>query len=538
MAYSDPEKVDWSILIVIIIGTFMAVLNGSIVNVAIPKLMNIFAASPDDIQWVLSGYMMALGVVMPVSGYLADTFGYKRIYFLSMFVFIAGSALCGLAWSVSSLVGARVIQAIGGGIMQPLGMAFLYRTTPRDKIGVVLGIYGIAMMAAPAIGPTLGGYLVDNISWRLIFYINVPIGIINLFLTSAMLQETELIKGSHFDLKGLLLSVAGLFCLLLALSEGNDNGWSSPFIVSLIVFSIIALSAFVFNELKEPEPLLELRLFKNMLFTSSTIISSVINMALFGATLLMPLLLQNVMGLSAMRTGWLMLPAALATAAVMPFSGRFFDRYGGRPLAVTGLFILTSTTFVLSTFTDITPLAVITGWMMVRGMGMGIAMMPVTSSGMATIPLNLVGKASAVGNIIRQVAAALGVAMFTAIMQHRQVFHFSNLAQSLNFNSAEAQDLLKMFYQISAGLGWGTDGTQSLAIATAYAKITKMAAVQAIGDCFMVAASICAVALLMSFFLGDHRKVIRQADTRVSPNQETERVRMQVQDLHPGPVKA
>ena len=231
----DPtsDRVPWNLIVVIIIGTFMAVLNGSIVNVALPKIMSLFNTTADNIQWVLTAYTMALGCVMPVAGYLSDRFGYKRIYFLALALFTAGSALCGLAWNLNSLIAARIIQAIGGGIMQPLGMAYAMRVVPRHRMGIVMGVWGIAAMAAPAIGPTLGGYLVEYVNWRLIFYIMVPVGIFNLWLARILLQETPLIKGKHFDKLGVISSTIGLFCLLLAISQGNKHGWGSPYIVTL-----------------------------------------------------------------------------------------------------------------------------------------------------------------------------------------------------------------------------------------------------------------------------------------------------------------
>lgn len=219
----------------------MAILDSSIVNVALPKMMAIFNSSTDGIEWILTAYMLTLGVIMPLSGFLGDTFGYKKVYISALSIFVVGSTLCGMAWSLNSMVFARVIQALGGGIMQPLGMALIYQSFPRSKIGMVLGFWGIAAMAAPAIGPTLGGYLVDYINWRLIFYINLPIGLFNIFFAGMILKETKLIKGKHFDYVGLATSAVGLFCLLLALSDGTKEGWTSLYILSLEAIAAISL---------------------------------------------------------------------------------------------------------------------------------------------------------------------------------------------------------------------------------------------------------------------------------------------------------
>jgi EmrB/QacA subfamily drug resistance transporter len=499
----DTEKMNWAILFVIVIGTFMAILDSSIVNVALPKMMTIFSASADDIQWILTAYMLTLGVIMPISGYLGDTFGYKKTYVVALSLFIIGSIFSGMSWSVNSMIVARIIQALGGGIMQPLGMALLYQSFPRNKIGMVLGFWGIAAMAAPAIGPTLGGYLVEYVNWRLIFYINIPIGFANLFLAGIILKETALIKGKHFDFIGMMTSTIGLFCMLLALSDGTKYGWSSPFIVSLFIISLISLTIFVVNELQHPEPILDLRMFKNFLFTWSVIIGSLLAIGLFGAIFLVPMLLQNVLGQTAMKTGLIMFPAALASGIMMPLSGKLFDKYGARGIVICGLALVTWTTYAMYGFNDLTPYAIMTIWLTIRGAGMGLAMMPVTTVGMNTIPTALIGRASALSNVVRQVASSFGIAMFTSIMQHRQVFHFSNLAQSVNISSNEYIHLQAYLSDlaISQGMDYGT--TQGLGIGIIAKEIGKISMINAIGDCFIVAAALCLVALAMSFFLND-----------------------------------
>lgn len=479
----------------------MAVLNGSIVNVALPKIMSIFNTTPTSIQWILSSYIMTLGVVMPVTGYLADTFGYKRMYFMAMAIFVLGSCLCGLSWNVPSLVAARIIQAVGGSIMQPLGMAFIYRVTPREKIGMTMGLWGIAAMAAPAIGPTLGGYLVEYVSWRLIFYINVPIGILNLWMAARGLQETELIKGEIIDIFGFISSTIGLFCLLLALSQVSKYGWTSVYIVSLFIIALIMLTAFVVNELTHPAPLLELRLFKNSLFTISTIIGSMLNIGMFAAMFLMPIFLQTVLGQTAMRTGLLLFPAAITTAICMPLSGRIFDKYGARTIVVTGLIIVVFTTFMVSRFNAQTAFSFMVFWLALRGIGMGLSLMPLTTLGMATVPLYLTSKASAMSNVVRQVAASLGIAMFTTILQNRQVSHFSDYAQSVNLNATNALSMQHDLYNIAVKQGWDTLTLSAVNGSILIKQITQLSMVQAIDDCFLIATAFCLLAFIFSLFI-------------------------------------
>jgi EmrB/QacA subfamily drug resistance transporter len=513
----DTEKINWSILIVIVIGTFMAILDSSIVNVALPKMMTIFNASADQIQWILTAYMLTLGVIMPISGFLGDTFGYKRTYIGALSLFVIGSVLCGMSLGVNSMIAARIIQALGGGIMQPLGMALIYQSFPRSKIGMVLGFWGIAAMAAPAIGPTLGGYLVEYANWRLIFYINLPIGLLNLFLAGIILKETPLIKGKHFDFVGIATSSIGLFCILLALSNGTKYGWSSPFIAGLLSASLIILIIFVFNELQHPEPILDLRMFKNFLFTMSVIIGSLLAMGMFGAIFLIPMLLQNVLGQTAMKTGLIMFPAAIASGIMMPISGKLFDKYGARGIVIVGLALVTWTSYAMKDFNDLTPYAVMTVWLTIRGAGMGLSMMPVTTVGMNTVPPELIGRASALSNVIRQVASSFGIAMFTTIMQHRQVFHFSNMAQSVNINSNEYIHLQAALTDMATSLGLGYGTTQGLGISIIAKEVGKLSMIQAIDDCFIVAAALCLVALVMSLFLKEGKKTAIPTEPNLPP---------------------
>lgn len=501
MEAEQITKINWPAIIVVIIGTFMAILDSSIVNVAIPKMMAVFGAPQDTIEWVVTGYMLTLGVVMPLTGFLGDTIGYKKLFIIVLSIFITGSALCGLAWNVESLIAARVIQAIGGGMMQPLSMTILYKNAPRSKIGMVMGVWGIAAMVAPAIGPTLGGYLVDYANWRMIFYINLPIGIINLFLAMVNLKETELIKGQNFDKFGVVFSSVGFFCVLMALSKAASKGWTSPMIVGLLLVSFFSLLTFVIIELHHPEPLLDLRLFKNYIYSLSIIISSIISFSLFGAIFLIPIYLQNTMGVSAMVSGLITLPASLAAGLMMPIAGRIFDKYGPRLVSIVGLLIITCTTYMMHDFNLATPFAFITIIFTLRGLGMGLANMPVNTAGMNTVPIEKMGRASALGNVIRQIAASFGVAIFTTILQTREVFHFANLANGVNMNSNQALAMQKGLSVIASNHGLNIKSVQSAAMAMIGNKIALMAAVNSVDDCFVVAAALCLLAMFLCFFL-------------------------------------
>lgn len=506
VAAKPEEKLDFTVLPVIIIGTFMSVMDGTIVNVSLPKMISVFNSSTSDAQWIVTAYMLTLGIIMPISGFLGDRFGYKRVYFTALLIFVIGSFLCGVAWSIDSIVSFRVLQAVGGGIMQPLGMAILYQNFPRERMGMVLGLWGISMMLAPAIGPTLGGYLVDFLSWRFIFYVNVPVGILNLFMAKTRLKETSLIKGQSFDFVGIVTSAMGFFCLLLALSEGNNRGWTSPYIVFLFFVSAFSLTIFIYNELHHSEPIMDLRLCKNYVFTISLVVSSIISIGMFAVVFLIPLLLQSILGKSAVLTGLILLPAALASGIVMPAAGKIFDRYGARALVMGGLAILVITTYMLHGFNAMTPVWIMILLLVVRGFGMGFCFMPSTTAGMNTVPQYLVGRASALSNVIRQIASAFGIAMFSNILANRQTGYMADLVSAINVNSDEYLHIQAEIMSMATGLGIKGDSAFGLIGSMILQRAVKESLIMAMGDCFIVAAGLTVIALFLAIFFKGRQK--------------------------------
>jgi len=495
---AEKAPFPWRQLLVLVIGSFMAILDGSIVNVAVPRLMAIFGVSTDKIQWVLTAYLLTSGVVIPVSGYLGDVFGYRRMYILSLGSFTLGSLLCALAWSNSSLIAARVIQAVGGGMLIPVSMGMIFRIVPRDKTGLAMGVWGISAMMAPTIGPTLGGYLVDYLSWHMIFLINIPVGFLGMFLAAAFLQETQLIK-SRFDLVGCLFVSSGCFALLLALSEGQDKGWASQYIVTLFVLSFFLLLMFVLWELGEEQPMLDVRLLANSVFAASLFITAIITIGLFGGLFLVPVFLQNLLGYTAVQTGLLMMPAALTSGLLMPVSGRLYDRVGARPLALAGLLIVGCATWELRKLNLDTSYHWLQMMLVIRSAGMGLAMMPIGTAGMDALPLHLSGRGSSYNNLVRQVSASLGIAFLTYVMTNSQIFHFERLRESFSLNSPVASLALA---QVELALG--LPGDAALALISVAARRQAMAS--AIGDTFVVSTAMVVLALPLVFFLGGKKK--------------------------------
>jgi EmrB/QacA subfamily drug resistance transporter len=418
-------------LMVLVVGSFMSTLDTSIVNVAISRIQNEFGATTEDVQWVANGYTLTLGVVVPLSSWLSDRIGLSRLYIISLLGFGAGSALCGLAGSLNTLVAFRIAQAIGGGILPVITLSILYRIVPREKIGTAMGLYGLGVLVAPGIGPSLGGYLVEYVSWRAIFYVNVPIATVGAIAAVLVLPQFPGRRAGRFDVLGFLTVATGLSTLLLALSEGQTWGWDSYKILILLTVSVLSLALFVVIELEVAEPLLDVRVFRSWAFTNSLLLISALSIGLFAVLFYIPLLLQEGMGLAPFPTGLVLLPQALVLAVLTPISGRLYERIGPRWLAVIGLLIVAVSTYRMHYISlDASQSEIM--WMLVfRAVGLGLCLIPIFTSGIASLPLTLINQASAFNNLVRQTSSALGVAAFTALLTLQQAQQLADRAAVL-----------------------------------------------------------------------------------------------------------
>ncbi|GAA5168858.1 DHA2 family efflux MFS transporter permease subunit [Pseudonocardia eucalypti] len=399
----------------LITGMFMSILDVSIVNVAIPTIQKQFAASTQDIQWITTAYTLCLGMVVPGTAWLGDRFGLTRTYLVSLLSFAAASALCALAWDLPSMVAFRILQAIPGGIIPVVCVTMLYRIVPSERIGTAMGLYGLGIVVAPAIGPTLGGYLVDYVDWRLIFLLNLPIGLVGCVAAAAVLPRFGPGPRRRFDLPGFAAAASGLFALLLAVSEGQDWGWTGYRVLGLTVFGLLALALFVVLELEVEQPLLDLRVFRHWPFVNSLLLITANSVALFSPLFYLPLFLQEGRGMQAFDTGLLLLPPALVMLVMMPIAGRLYDLIGPRIPTVLGL-VVTGYGMVLMAdiSADITRQEVVV-WTMVRSLGVGLCMMPIMTGGISALPPEIVSSGSAVNTIVQRVATAFGLAALTAL---------------------------------------------------------------------------------------------------------------------------
>ncbi|WP_027415563.1 DHA2 family efflux MFS transporter permease subunit [Aneurinibacillus terranovensis] len=496
---ADSMASRWFALIAIILGAFVAILNNSLINVAIPKLMNVFGSTTDRIQWVLTGYMLASGVIIPISGFMGDRLGYKKFFIVALSVFTLGSLLCALAWSDTVLIVFRIIQGLGGGVIMPLSMAIIYKIMPREQIGTALGVWGISAMVAPAVGPTLSGYLVQWFNWRLLFIVCIPVSLFAILMAAILLHETEVNETRSFDWWGFILAVISAGTLLYALSNGESDGWTSFEIVFLIFISIMSGALLIWVETGREDPLINLSLLKNFTYTLSVATASLVTIGLFGGVFLTPIYLENIQGMSAIDTGLLLMPQAIAMAVMMPIAGKLFDKIGVVPLGLVGLTILSVMTYQLHSLTVITSQNWLKWTLAIRGIGIGLCMMPISTAGMNAVDPRQVGNASSLSNLIRQVAASMGIAVLTTIMQQRTALHNQQTSEFITPTS------------IGLNIFSGSTGMSNLA-----GLIAQDSLARAIGDCFLLASLPVFVAIPLVFCFVKWRKPAKPAQQETS----------------------
>jgi MFS family permease len=461
----------WIALGVVLLGTIMTILDATIVNIAIPTLQgDLKAGSYADISWVVTGYMLAQGAVIPMAGWASDRFGTKRLYLVTIALFTLASMACGVAQNLPELVIFRILQGLGGGMLMPIGMTIIMRAVGPQNMGRVMGIFGIPMLLAPAVGPVLGGWFVQDFSWRLIFYVNVPIGLIAFGSAWRFLTESNRAHGLRLDTFGLLTAPPAAVAVMYAVNQSITLGWGSVLVISLLVGAAVLLAAFVLSQLGRrraatllmmplaagallvalrngvvdgwtsldtivmlvgaalaavnlaignrgnPEPLLQLRLFRDPTFSWSMGLSFIIVTALFGGMLLLPLYLQEVHGYSPLETGLLLLPQAITAAVAMPLGGYLTDRIGPRPVVATGMIMLAGGGFLLAQIHPTSSNWLVVSALLLRGFAMGFSMMPSMAAAMARVPRHLSSSASSISNSLQRIGSSIGIAVLVTVL--------------------------------------------------------------------------------------------------------------------------
>ncbi len=440
-AGSDRRR-KWKVLISVTFGTFMVILDSTAVNVAIPTLQKVFGtpghpATVDQIDGILTGYILALGIITPLAGYLAERFGIKRVYLTALGLFVAGSFLCSLAPSLLFLVIFRILQGLGGGMLGPLGIALLFGAFPEKERGLAFGLFGIPLVVAPASGPVLGGYFVEYLNWRYIFYINIPVGIAGILLGYLWLREQRRGVQARLDLPGVVLSTISFGTLLYAIQRGASLGWTSPTILSLLGAGILALAAFLIVELRTKEPLLDLRLFGRRTFAFANIIGWVSSIALFGAEFLLPLYLQTLRDRTPLQTGLLLLPLALASGVTTPLAGALYNRVGPRWLIAGGSILLAFNTWEFAHLTLHTSFLELMGIVAIRGVALGMVLQTTLTIALFGLSPAQLPRASSLLNALRNVFQSFGVALLGTIVTH-QVTSYQEAARNALSEPASA----------------------------------------------------------------------------------------------------
>ena len=406
----------WPIMIVLISGAFVAILNQTLLATALPHIMADLHLDANVAQWLQSIFMLVNGIMIPITAFLIGRFTTRGLFLTAMGVFAVGTAVCSVAPDFPILMVGRILQAAGAGIILPLMQTILFLIFPIEKRGTAMGMFGLVIAFAPAIGPTLSGWMVVHFPWRSLFYVILPIIIIDIIFAYFILKNVTKQTFPKLDILSIILSSLGFGGLLYGFSTAGGSGWVSAQVIISMVIGAVSLTWFILRQLKLKEPMLEFRVFKNAIFTLTTILGMVVFIAMIGASIILPLLMQNMLGFTAFESGLMLLPGALLMGLMNPITGRIFDKFGARWLCIIGLSIVTITTFMftdLTTETTFTYLAVVNA---IRMFGIAMVMMPVTTAGLNQLTISLIPHGTAMNNTMRQVAGAIGTALLITVM--------------------------------------------------------------------------------------------------------------------------
>ncbi|MEC0235473.1 DHA2 family efflux MFS transporter permease subunit [Paenibacillus kribbensis] len=490
------------ILSVLLLGAFISILNQTLLNVAIPHLMNDFNVSATTVQWLSTGYMLTNGILIPITAFLIESFGTRALFISAMGLFTAGSVVCTASTGFAPMLVGRVIQASGAGIIMPVVMNVFLTVFPPEKRGAAMGTMGIAMMFAPAVGPTLSGWIVEHYSWRLLFLLVIPLAVIDILFAVRWLKNVSKLTKPHFDLMGTIFSTLGFGLLLYGFSSAGDKGWSSNTVILSLAVGVVFIVFFVVRELSMLEPMLEFRVFKYDIFTVSTLVGATVNMTMFGGMLLLPIYLQNIRGFTPLQSGLLLLPGALLMGVMSPISGAVFDRIGARPLAIIGLIITAVTTWEFSLLTDATTYGHIMVIYTIRSFGLSLLMMSVQTEGLNQLPPHLGSHGTAMSNTVRQIAGSIGTAWLITVMSSRTTIHLADYANvATTANASVTEGVAQLGQTLAQTAGVSPETGSALALQQVYRSAVTESTIHGINDAFIIATGIALAGLVFSLFL-------------------------------------
>ena len=492
------------ILAAMLFGMFIAILNQTLLNVALPKINTEFNISASTGQWLMTGFMLVNGILIPISAFLFNKYSYRKLFIIGLTLFTLGSLVCAISFNFPIMMSGRVLQAIGAGILMPLGSNVIVTIFPPEKRGVAMGTMGIAMILAPAIGPTLSGYIVQNYDWNVMFYGMFFIGIIAIVIGLFWFKLYQSTTNPKADIPGIIYSTIGFGSLLYGFSEAGNKGWGSTEIVTMFIVGTVFIIFFILRELRMKAPMLSLEVLKYPTYTLTTVINMIVMMSLYGGMILLPLYLQNLRGFSALDSGLLLLPGALVMGALGPVAGKLLDTIGIKPLAIFGIGIMTYATWELSKLNMDTTYLHIMWIYIVRSFGMAFVMMPIMTAGMNALPPRLISHGNAFVNTMRQLAGSIGTAILVTVMTTQQTNHLSAFSEELDKTNPVIQDHMRELAQQYGG--------ESAAMKLLLEHVNKLASVEGVNDAFIVATIISAIALILSLFLQGKKKAQLSAE--------------------------
>ncbi|PLS07090.1 DHA2 family efflux MFS transporter permease subunit [Neobacillus cucumis] len=475
------KRPPYGIIAILMIGAFISMLNETLLNVALPSIMKDLDVNASTVQWLATAYMLVNGVMIPATAFLIQKYTVRRLFLTAMSLFTLGTIIAGFSHVFPLLLAARMIQASGSAIMMPLLMNVMLTSFPPEKRGAAMGLFGLVFIFAPAVGPTLSGYLVEHHSWRILFHLVSPIAAVVLLIALFILKDKKGKVDLTLDKFSLLLSSVGFGGLLYGFSSAGDKGWDSPEVYLTIAIGAISLVWFILRQNKLEKPMLNFRVYKYPMFALSSVISIVIAMAMFSAMLLLPIYVQTIRGITPFKSGLLMLPGSILMGIMSPITGKLFDKFGGRVLAVVGLSITIFTSYMFSKLTLDTTYTELMILYSVRMFGMSMVMMPVMTNGLNQLPARYYPHGTAMNNTLQQVSGAIGSALLITIMSNRTKTHATELADSA-MKHVTGKPTAEMVAQMKQ-------------------EIAMKAMLEGINDAFLVSVGIAFVALVLAFFI-------------------------------------
>ena len=483
------------------LATFMEVLDSTVVNVSLPHIGGNLSVSTDEVTWVITSYLVSNAIVLPATGWLSQVFGRKRLYMTCVGLFAFSSFLCGLAPSLTWLVFFRIMQGLGGGAMQPISQAILLESFPLRRRGMGMAIFGVGVVFAPVIGPTLGGWITDVYSWRWIFFINVPIGLLSLFLTQLFVADPPYLKRGvgRIDAIGLGLLALGIGTLQYVLDQGQRADWfQTSWVVQVALLSATSLIMLVIWESRTRQPVIDLRIFRVRNYSPAVILIFALGVTLYGSLVLIPLFLQNLLGYTATQSGLAMSPGGIGTLLFMPLVGFMVGRYDVRAMIIFGLLMLIISMFMAAQYTlDINYWDIVEP-RIIMGIGLAFLFVPLATVMASFLPKEKIGTATGIFNLMRNLGGSVGIALVTTLLAKRSQFHQERLIEHLNpFDPAYQQAFQAAVNQLMAQ-GVPSDTAQQQALGIIYGQVQRQATLLAFVDCFWVlgVAMIISVALV------------------------------------------